>query len=548
MAQRHSGWNSFFHQNNANDTSYNHNGPVTGTIPNGANGLDSSSQRVSYFRLREDLGYDYDVTNDIPLSSHAKHVKDVERGGGYPNSNNPFQSNEEQNSSTPYWIPSNTPSPLNGVSPLPSAPPASDLRAYYDDHDEASGAVAFAHGNGLRARPTLLDTEPDEITEIYDDKQIGEENDEALARRLYREEKEQFYRSPPGENETYKGAQAGFGSSGTIPLIDPKLPKALSDPKVIRQLQRRRAWRPWFTWIVSIIQIIVLILEFVNNNKNTGSLIMTNPFNPMIGPSAETLILMGARFTPCMREIPGTNTSFACQNSTEHSNCTLEEYCGLNGFHRKIPDQWYRFIVPIFLHGGLVHIGFNLLFQLQTGTQVERDIGFHRYSLIYMASGIFGFIFGGNFAPDALPSTGASGSLFGIIGILLLDLIQNWKLIINPCWELTKMLLMIGVSFLLGLLPGLDNFSHIGGFVMGLITGLVLMPTINFSKLHKRATWFFRIAALPIAILLFVLLIKNFYSGNPTEKCPWCKYLSCLPVNGWCDTNFTNFKNITKSN
>ena len=67
---------------------------------------------------------------------------------------------------------------------------------------------------------------------------------------------------------------------------------------------------------------------------------------------------------------------------------------------------------------------------------------------------------------------GASGSLFGIVGILFLDLLQNWKLIRNPCLELTKMLLLIAFSFAFGLLLAIDNFSHVNGFVMGIMMGI----------------------------------------------------------------------------
>lgn len=57
---------------------------------------------------------------------------------------------------------------------------------------------------------------------------------------------------------------------------------------------------------------------------------------------------------------------------------------------------------------------------------------------------------------------GASGSIFGLIGCLVLDLIQNWRLVVRPCWELSKLSLMIVVSFAFGLLPFLDNFGKEG--------------------------------------------------------------------------------------
>lgn len=61
--------------------------------------------------------------------------------------------------------------------------------------------------------------------------------------------------------------------------------------------------------------------------------------------------------------------------------------------------------MPIFLHAGIVHIAFNMVFQLRLGVDMERDIGPFRFAICYFASGIFGFILGGNFAPNAMPST-----------------------------------------------------------------------------------------------------------------------------------------------
>ncbi|CAB4494917.1 unnamed protein product [Rhizophagus irregularis] len=73
---------------------------------------------------------------------------------------------------------------------------------------------------------------------------------------------------------------------------------------------------------------------------------------------------------------------------------------------------------------------------------------------------------------------------------------------------------------------------------MGILLGLVLMPTITFSKVHKRFNWVLRIIALPIAALLFYFLITNFYNNDdPAQSCPWCKYLNCAPIAGWCDIN-----------
>ncbi|ORY95152.1 hypothetical protein BCR41DRAFT_315099 [Lobosporangium transversale] len=310
--------------------------------------------------------------------------------------------------------------------------------------------------------------------------------------------------------------------------------KVLLDPKVQRQLNKRKRWRPWFVWVVSAVQIAVLVFEIFKGYQRTGQFVQTQPFNPMIGPGAGTIIAVGARFVPCMRSTYLDNAQIECPDDPK-TVCTISDICGFTPIAStgKPPNQWFRFITPIFLHGGIVHLLFNLMFQMRTGADLERDMGWWRFGIIYMCSGIVGFIFGGNFAPLLAPSMGASGAIFGLIGCLVLDLVQNWKLVVRPCWELSKLSFMILFSFAFGLLPFLDNFAHIGGFFAGILTGLVFMPVVYFSKRDKFIKLGLRFIALPLIILIIVLGLTNFYKG--ANNCSWCKYLNCVDINGWCD-------------
>lgn len=220
-------------------------------------------------------------------------------------------------------------------------------------------------------------------------------------------------------------------------------------------------------------------------------------FNPMIGPSTYVLINMGARFVPCMRTTysPGTKDPYPespwpCPNTTSslstdpNNQCTLGQLCGMAGFNYSHPDQWYRFITPMFLHAGIIHIGFNMLLQLTLGREMEKAIGTIRFAIVYLSSGIFGFVLGGNFAAPAIASTGASGALFGILALTLLDLLYTWSERQSPGKDLLWIMFDIIISFALGLLPGLDNFSHIGGFLMGLVLGICILHSP--SRLRKR--------------------------------------------------------------
>jgi membrane associated rhomboid family serine protease len=307
----------------------------------------------------------------------------------------------------------------------------------------------------------------------------------------------------------------------------------------------------------------------------------------MLGPSPWVLINMGARYSPCMHNIRGvtdhpSTVSWPCPDNTWGNLtepgakvCTLTQLCGMSsGVPEQTyptpftdrshePNQWWRFIVPIFLHAGIIHLGFNMLLQMTLGRDMEKEIGPIRFTIVYFSAGIFGFVLGGNYAAQNTPSVGASGSLFGILALVFLDLIYNWGTRRSPVKDLLFLLLDIAVAFVLGLLPGLDNFSHIGGFLMGLVLGICLLHSpaalrerigvdeppystvdngggkpalgtfvkkpVGFFKGRKPlwwAWWLIRAGALVAVFIGFVLLLRNFYEWR--NECSWCKHLSCL--------------------
>ncbi|RAO70717.1 uncharacterized protein BHQ10_006729 [Talaromyces amestolkiae] len=392
------------------------------------------------------------------------------------------------------------------------------------------------------------------------------------------------------------------------------------DPVMGTRKKRRRTQKggffgkktPWVTWLLTAVDIGVFVGELIYSAQLTGSPIEIHPsFNPMIGPSPYVQINMGSRFVACMKNIPGvqdanTTISWPCPNTTSSdasssmNQCTLSELCGFSGVpnpkpngsldDQPEPNQWFRFIVPMFLHAGLIHIGFNMLMQMTVGADMERRIGWWRYALVYFSSGIFGFVMGGNYAAQGISSTGASGALFGLVALSLLDLLYTWGERRSPWVELIFLIIEIAVSFVLGLLPGLDNFSHIGGFIMGLAMGLCMMRSPNYIRerigLQRRpyvvmsggagpppadddnnsnitnnnsdnskpnrsmttgrfigvfqgrkplwwAWWLVRAGALVAVIIGFILLVTNFYK-YPKSNCSWCYRLSCLPIKNWC--------------
>ncbi|OAD01986.1 hypothetical protein MUCCIDRAFT_144742 [Mucor lusitanicus CBS 277.49] len=277
----------------------------------------------------------------------------------------------------------------------------------------------------------------------------------------------------------------------------------------------------------------------------------------MLGPSMEIMIQVGARFAPCMRHVDSMppDERYVCLHtiaeksktpSTDprllNSSCSLSSICGMTTFHQnQVPDQTYRLLTPLFIHTGLIHLLINLAVLVILGAKVERIINSLRFSLLYIGSGVFGHALGANFAPPTTPFLGCSSSLFGLFGFLYVDLLHSWRHLEQPIRYLIKLLLGTALSFILGLLPGVDNFSHMGGLLAGVILSLFLWPPIqmdvrNESNKKKLVLFYLaRLLCLCLYGLLLGILVHHFTTSKIDEECPYCRYLSCLPINGFCD-------------
>lgn len=297
--------------------------------------------------------------------------------------------------------------------------------------------------------------------------------------------------------------------------------------------------RPYVAWALTVVMVAVTVYELIYNAQKQGSPISLKPtINPMLGPSGSGLISLGARFPPCMKLVEEVPPEFnlACPTSTapigspDAKICTVAELCAFGYQAGTEPNQWFRFITAIFLHAGIVHLLLNMLAQMTLSTQIERDMGSIGFTITYFAAGIFGNVLGGNFSLVGVPSVGASGAIFGTVAVTWVDLFAHWKYQYRPVRKLVFMTIELAIGVAIGFIPYVDNFAHIGGFVMGLLVSTVLYPVISESKRHKLLMWVARLVAAPVAILLFVLLIRNFYTSNPYAACQGCRYLSCIPM------------------
>jgi membrane associated rhomboid family serine protease len=97
-----------------------------------------------------------------------------------------------------------------------------------------------------------------------------------------------------------------------------------------------------------------------------------------------------------MRDVSEYSTATVFNDCfTSGATCSLETLCGFGGFSGSVPNQSFRFFTPIFIHAGIIHILMNLITHVQLGGQIERTLGLVRYIILYIGSGIFGFVLSG---------------------------------------------------------------------------------------------------------------------------------------------------------
>lgn len=134
--------------------------------------------------------------------------------------------------------------------------------------------------------------------------------------------------------------------------------------------------------------------------------------------------------------------------------------------------QYYRLLTAAFLHGGIIHIFFNMSALNIIGKEVEAVYGGKKFLLIYFISALGGNIFSYLFKPNSI-SVGASGAIFGLLGAMLLFGIKERQKIGK---EYAKNILeTIGLNVIIGLtIPNIDNFAHMGGLVIGFVISFIL--------------------------------------------------------------------------
>jgi membrane associated rhomboid family serine protease len=199
--------------------------------------------------------------------------------------------------------------------------------------------------------------------------------------------------------------------------------------------------------------------------------------------------------------------------------------------------QLWRFVTPMFIHVNLLHLIVNMYSLWIVGPYVEKLYGSAKFVVFWVLTGVAGVvasylavrpginvgpITGFIFKPYDTPSAGASGALFGLVGVLFVfgikfrhELPEGFKRAFG-----TGLLPMIFLNLFIGyVLRGfIDNSAHLGG----LLSGVVLALMVNYSRPGERSgvaiTWrVLQGLAIALVAVCFLMAVRNLNRPLPPQ-------------------------------
>jgi rhomboid protease GluP len=172
--------------------------------------------------------------------------------------------------------------------------------------------------------------------------------------------------------------------------------------------------------------------------------------------------------------------------------------------------QIWRLLISAFLHTDLIHIVFNMIALYQLGLFTERFFSAKKLLITYVLTAIFASLvsIAVNFVTRENPfSIGASGAIFGIMGLLLGNMLINKRYSANLPLDRNQLILIILYNLMFGFMPNVpvDNAAHIGGLLSGFLLSFFIDPmaTFDYSKAKERVMK-------ALSVLCSILLILAF--------------------------------------
>ena len=261
-------------------------------------------------------------------------------------------------------------------------------------------------------------------------------------------------------------------------------PILILGPEYAPEPRSRRQW-PVATLVILAVTILVFLLEIAAGGS-------TNP---------DVLLELGAAYGPYIRR-----------------------------------GEYWRLVMPMFLHAGLLHIALNGYALWVLGPLLERIYGDGRYSCLYVGAGIGASIISAWRANSI--AVGASGAIFGVASAMVVVGYQHpevvpwrwrrlfgWRMIIlillslafGPALELASSILRLN-------LPRIDNWAHLGGIATGAVLALLIAPPRPSDEAEPGAgapeapTEAMVVAPVAIVILAFGFTARHYRASSEVTR------------------------------
>jgi rhomboid protease GluP len=177
--------------------------------------------------------------------------------------------------------------------------------------------------------------------------------------------------------------------------------------------------------------------------------------------------------------------------------------------------EYFRFITPMFIHIGWIHMAWNTYYLAGWCSPVERVLGRGRFVFAYLATGM-GACAVSLLGHDAPGSAGASGAAFGIVAVTMVlrwKMLGSWDAFTRDPW-VRRLGSTLVLWMVLGTFMNFDNYAHGGGFVTGALLGYVLVGGRSMAPAQRRA-------ALGAFVVAFGLLLAAAAHRWPGESSVW---------------------------
>lgn len=159
---------------------------------------------------------------------------------------------------------------------------------------------------------------------------------------------------------------------------------------------------------------------------------------------------------------------------------------------------WWTVLTAIYLHGGLLHIFFNVMWIRNLGPGVTEVYGPARAFVIFSLSGAAGFLVSNSIT--GAPSIGASGSIFGLLAALIVyGRKRGGSAMTTQLWQWAALMFAMGFF-----MSGVNNWAHAGGFAGGWVTA----EAMRFSE--KRESRGVQLLALTLLALTATGIVLSF--------------------------------------